>query len=463
MPESRSPRPFLLALLASLLVTAAAHAQAKRSVIIILMDSLRADHLQTYGYDRATSPNILAFSKKATVFEQAYPAAAWTRPSILALLTGRYSSELTTNLGGGSPLKDGHPTLASVLHSYKYTTAAFYNTAQLDPKAANLQGFDKYVDYGDKDYVAGHVDAGVDKTIEFLDSTSKPVFVFLHVLDPHHPYLPIRDYFGNVPAQKYRDSYPLATEMPPYRKDKIDQCALVKDWKIVPELAELYDSEIRDLDAQVGRLLKFLEEDKRYRDATVIVTSDHGEEFGEHGGLYHGARFYEESIRVPLIVRDPTMPHSIGRRVSSVVSLVDVAPTILQSLGIGYSEAEYSGKSFLSYLTRRLGPPRDTAIIERLGCGYDLMATVRKGDWKMIIRITRPQIELYNLKADPGEKHDLSESKAPRVRAAYKEVYGVFDQWFRKVNRPLSSRNGDVTPPLPPELQERMKALGYLQ
>lgn len=463
MPDL-TPKRTLPALLIALFLAATAQAQANRSVIIILMDSLRADHLQTYGYARATSPNILAWSRRATVFEQAYPSASWTRPSILSLLTGRYSSELTTNVGGGSPLKDGHPSLATVLHSYKYTTAAIYNTAQLDPKAANVRaGFDKYIDYGGREAVDAYVGKGVDTTIDFLDSANKPAFVFLHILDPHHPYIPTRDYFGNVPPTKYRDSYSFATGVPAYNKDNVEPCYLVKDPKTVPEMAELYDSEIRELDVQVGRLLKFLDDDKRYRDALVIITSDHGEEFGEHGGLYHGARFYEESLRVPLIVRNPALPYSIGRRVPSVVSLVDVAPTILQSVGIGYSESEYSGQSLLPYFTRRGGLPRDTAIIERPGCGYDATIAIRKANWKMIMRLTRPKIELYDLQTDPGERRDLSASKAVKVRKASVEINTLFESWYRKVNRPLATRNGDATPPLPPELQQRLKALGYLQ
>jgi len=458
------PKRTIAQLLVTLFFTVAAQAQAQRSVVVILMDSLRADHLQTYGYGRATSPNILAFSRRATVFEQAYPSASWTRPSILSLLTGRYSSELTTNIGGGSPLKDGHPTLATVLRSWKYTTAAFYNTAQLAPPAANVQtGFDTYVDYGTKEYVEANVGRGVDKTIEFLESAGKPAFVFLHVLDPHHPYIPARDYFGNVPPKKYLDSYSFATGIPKYQPDKVEPCFLVKDMATVPEMAELYDSEIRELDVEVGRLLRYLDGEKRYRDALVIITSDHGEEFGEHGGLFHGARFYEESLRVPLIIRDPKYPYSIGRRVTSVVSLVDVLPTILSLTGIAYPESAYSGKSMLLYFTRREGPPRDTAIIERPGCGFDATVAIRKGPWKMIIRITRPKIELYDLQADPGEKHDLSGSKAAKVRRAYADLYGTFEAWYRTVNRPLATRNGDATPPLPPELRERLKALGYLQ
>ncbi len=457
----------ILPVLIAFVLPVLAQAETHRSIVIILMDSLRADHLQTYGYGRETSPNILAFSRRATVFEQTYPAASWTRPSILSLLTGRYSSELTTNLGGGSPLKDGHPTIATVLRSYGYTTAAIYNTAQLEPKAANVQGgFDQYVDYGSQqagEYVEAFVGRGVDKTIDFLRSARKPAFVFLHVLDPHHPYIPTRDYFGNVPTNKFRDSYSFATMTTKYEPDKVEPCYLVKNPATVPEMAELYDSEIRELDVQVGRLLRFLDDDPRYRDALVIVTSDHGEEFGEHGGLYHGARFYEESIRVPLIVRDPARPYSIGRRVPSVVSLVDLAPTILGSVGISDSDSDYSGKSLLPYFGRRGGLPRDTAIIERLGCGYDAAASVRKGQWKMILRITRPNIELYDLRADPGEKHDLAGSKRPAVRAAYRDLYATFETWYHRVNRPLATRTGDATPPLPPELRERLKALGYVQ
>lgn len=449
----------------AVLFPAAARAETHRSVIVVIMDSLRPDHLQTYGYGRATSPNILAFSRRATVFEHAYAAASWTRPSILSLMTGMYSGELSTAHGGGVPLKDGHPTAATILRSYGYTTGAIYNTAQLVPLATNMQGgFDAYVDYGNPaDHVEAYVAAGVNATIKFLRSARKPAFVLLHVLAPHHPYIPSKDYFGNVPTMKYRDSYSfVAPGIPAYQPDKIVPCYRVNDFATIPEMGQLYDSEIRELDVEVGRLFRFIDQDPRYRDALVIVTADHGEEFGEHGSLYHGAQFYEESLRVPLIIRDPTRPYGVGRRVPSVVSLVDALPTILSCIDIPYQASDFSGQSLLMYFSRRGGPQRELAFIERPGCGDEEVAAVRKGEWKMIVRITRETTELYDLKTDPGEKHDLSGTKVPAVRAAEKDLYAEFEHWYRYVNRPLATRNGDNTPPLPPELRERMEALGYL-
>lgn len=460
----RRGRSLAAALVIALLLPVAAAANPTRPVIIVLLDSLRADHLQAYGYGRATSPNILAFSKGATVFETTYAAASWTPPSIMSLLTGQYSSELTTNPGGGAPLTDGHPTLGTVFRAWGYTTALIYNTAQLAPAASNLQGgFDRYIDYGDKDFVLGHTDRGVDTTIDFLRSAKKPAFVFLHILDPHHPYLPSHDYFGNVPTNKYRNSMSYATPSPQYDPNKVEQCYLVKDWSTVPEMAQLYDSEIRDADAQIGRLLQFIDNDARYRDAVVVITGDHGEEFGEHGGLYHGARFYDESLRVPLIIRDRTRPYSVGRRVPYVASLVDVAPTMLSLAGIPFERTQYSGQTLLPYFTRRGGLPRDTAFIEKPGCSFDPIVAVRKGKWKMILRLTRTHVEMYDLASDPGEKHDLASSKLPEVRRAHADLYNAFETWYHYVNRPLATRSGDKTPPLPADLRERLKALGYLQ
>jgi arylsulfatase A-like enzyme len=441
--------------------------QSSRSVIVIEMDSLRADHVQSYGYPRATTPNILAFSRRATVFQQAYPAASWTRPSIQSFLTGRYNSELNTSISGNAPLKANHPTLATVLRSYGYATAAFYNTAQLNPAVSNIQGgFDTFVDYGESggaDKLNARVAVGVERTINFLRSARSPAFVFLHVLDPHHPYVPQRNYFGDIPTEKYRNSYSFATGAPDFDPKQVLPCYMAKDLSTIPEMVQLYDSEIRELDVEVGRLLQFIDNDSRYRDALVIITSDHGEEFAEHGGLFHGARFYEESLRVPLIIRDPTRRYSVGRNVDSVVSQVDVLPTILDLLGIVVAPSDYSGTSLLQYFGRRGGRPRETAVIERIGCGFDPIVAVRKGPWKMIIRLTRPKVEFYNLPDDPGEKNDLAQRQTPAIRRAYMGVYATFEDWYRRVNRPLASRNGDSTPPLPADIRERLKALGYLQ
>jgi arylsulfatase A-like enzyme len=463
MDSQRLSLPLVLALL--LFSTAAIADEAPRSVVLIVIDSLRADHLQTYGYGRATSPEILAFSRNATVFTRAYPASNWTRPSIQALLTGRYPAELTSNPGGGSPLKDGHPTLGSALASYGYRTVGFYNTGQLEPAASNIGGFADWIDYGGtkgEDVAHAFVERGTQRTIDFLRDTRKPAFVFLHILDPHHPYLPSRNYFGKTPIDAYRDSWNMVRPTEAYSPDNITTCQLAKDVSAAAGMAELYDSEIREMDRDLGKLLHFLESDARYRNALVILTADHGEEFGEHGGFYHGARFFEESVRVPLIIRDPQRPYSRGRRVDSIVSLVDVAPTIINALGLPAENDTYSGRSLVEYLARRGGLPRETVFMDKPGCGYDGIVAVRDGDWKMIALRTRRKLELYNLRTDPAEKRDRAAEASPEVREELRRISGLYEAWDRRVTRPLPTRTGDVTPSLPPELEERLKALGYI-
>jgi len=438
-------------------------AERQRSVVLVIIDSLRPDHLQTYGSRRATSPEILRFSKTATVFTNAYANAPWTRPSLLSMMTGRYASEITM------PLLDDEPTLGTVLRSWGYRTGGFYNSAQLHPTLANIQpGFDRYVDYGGTsgaDLTQGFVGRGIDKTIEFLKESKKPTFAFLHILDPHHPYLPQRNLFGSTPTSKYRDSSSLVRDREPFQPGKIIQCLLAKDLSIAGELRELYDSEIHEVDSQLGRLFRFLETDPRYKDALVIVTSDHGEEFGEHGGWYH-ARMYDETLRVPLIIRDPVRPHGRGRRVDSIISHVDLAPTILQSLGISFTKSDYSGKGYLEYFTRRGGIPRTTVFFEKPGCAYEPINAVRYRQWKMIIYLSQgvAKIELFNLDKDPREQQDLSESKDPAAKAAMAEILRGYGEWHRAITSSLKTRAGrGKGDPLPPELLKRLKALGYLE
>ena len=456
---------FIAAALALLAAAGAAAADRQRSVVLIVVDSLRADHLQTYGYRRATSPEILAFSRNAAVFTQAYTAGDWTPPSIQSLLTGRFPAELNSNPGGGAPLKDGHPTLGTALAAYGYRTAGFYNSGQLVPTMANVGGFDKWVDYGGTGGMDGtkpHVGRGIDQSIEWLRDSKKPSFLFLHILDPHYPYLPSRNYFGETPVRAYQNATNSVQPTPPYSAEVIGTCLLAKDLSDAPKMAELYDSEIREMDRGLGRLLRFLETDENYRHALVVLTADHGEEFGEHGGYFHGARFYEESVRVPLIVRDPARPYSRGRRVDSLVSLVDVAPTIMEALGLAVGRDLFSGKSLVEYLARRGGVARDTVFIDKPGCGYESIVAVRHGDWKLIAHRTRRKLELYNLRSDPAEKRDRSGDKSAEVIAELRRLYGIYEAWDRRVTRPLATRNGDVAPLIPPELRERLKALGYL-
>jgi arylsulfatase A-like enzyme len=439
-----------------------AAAQEKPSVIVIAIDSLRPDHLQTYGYGRATSPEILRFSQRATVFTNAYSSSSWTRPAVESLMTGQYSSELNLNPGGGTPLKDGHGTIATVLHSYGYGTAAIYHSPQLTKPLMNLQGFDEDTDYGQNDSaLTPYVARGIDRALSYLQSKSKPVFLLFHLLDPHMPYAPKVNHFGRTPVNQYGGSW--VTPDPDCDKNRAQTCNLALKPELTGEMQELYDSEIAELDAELGRLFRYLDATPRYKNAFVVLTADHGEEFVEHGGLYHGARLYEETIRIPLIVRSPQRPYSAGRRVDSFVSLVDLAPTILQAAGIAFEESDYSGRTLIPFLGRRAGVPRATVFIEKLGCACEYASAVRSGDWKMIVH-TQPKqrIELYDLRNDPREKNDLANSKRAAAQRAKAMLAGKIDAWTRHVLRPLATRADDTTPPIPARLRNRLKALGYI-
>jgi arylsulfatase A-like enzyme len=459
-------RPLLLAALA-LACFAAAPLQAagqQRSVILIVVDSLRADHLATYGYRRATTPEINRFAQTSAVFTNAYSTSTWTPPSIMSILTGEYSWELNSNPRGDIPLTNGHRTIATLLASYGYETAGFYNTPyQLSPEAANVGGFDRWTDYGTSAPAApAFVARGIDLALEALRSTTKPVFLFLHVLDPHNPYTPERNHFGRTPPDRFPSPVDWILPDAVYSVGKVSRCQLTKDPALIPQMMELYDSEILEADRELGRLLRFLESDRRYRDALVILTGDHGEEFGEHGGLYHGARFFEETVRVPLIIRDPLRPSSAGRRVGSTTSHVDLLPTILQAVGIPFQPADYSGRSLVEFLARRGGAPRSTVFIEKTACGYDAVGAVRMGDWKLIVGIDEPRVELYDLRNDPGETRDLSHDRSQAARNARERLLEAYATWRRHVTRPLDSRNGADPKGITPEMRRRLEALGYI-
>src|SRR5229473_502671 len=236
-------------------------AEEQRSVIIILMDALRPDHLQTYGYQRATSPEILRFSRRSAVFTNAYSAASWTRPSIESLLTGEYPSELSSNPGGGVPLAGRHAGLATVLKSYGYRTGVFYNTAQMTPQLMNLTDFDAYVDYGGTAGVDLHhafVARGVDQAIDFLKSSSQPTFLFLHILDPHMPYEPPVNLFGSTPVLKFLTPMDwIRDAVPDCAKNRNAECHIALDPSAAGQMEELYDSEIAAVDHELGRLFRF--------------------------------------------------------------------------------------------------------------------------------------------------------------------------------------------------------------
>jgi arylsulfatase A-like enzyme len=349
----------------------------RADVVIITVDALRADHVGAYGYRRNTTPNIDALAQRGVRFERAYSQAPNTSFSSTTILTGKYYPTLARLRP-----PDGQDTLPLLLRRYGIKTAAFY------PPAVFYVDPDKLKAYADSNFhfeyvkVGGYVDAPrrVTEVAEFF-AADRPAraFLWLHFFEPHEPYVrwPGHD-FG-------------------------------------PSDIDRYDSEIAYVDAAIGQLVAYLEQHRP--GAIVILSADHGEEFDEHGGRYHGSTLYEEQLRVPLIIAVPGVPAHV---VPGPVELVDLAPTILGLLDIPIP-VRMRGTDLGPWLAQ---PP---AAATRLPPAF-----AELGDQRMVATATEKLIcsekegfcAYYDLQADPREQKNLADARPDRLAALRAELDG---------------------------------------
>jgi len=357
------------------------HALRNRpNVILITIDTLRADRLALHGYGEGHTPNLTRLANRGVVFERGRSHAPITLPSHASILTGLYPPQHGARTNGNTQLSREHTTLAERLKAVGYRTGAFVSAFVLDSRFGLDQGFDHYDDdledgrtkwssFGVKDRRAGTT---VDRAIAWLDEpqaeNEDPTFVWLHLYDPHYDYDP--------PA--------------PFNS-----------------LAEPYDGEIAYADAQLARLLGHLELQGRLDDSLVIVTSDHGESFGEHGEQTHSLFVYEATQHVPMIVQFPNRAHA-GKRSPATARHIDIVPTVLSVLGVDTSEP-LVGRSLLSAVEAEepawMTESYAEAILPQDQFGWSPLFALEQDGFKYI---AAPRPELYDLRQDQHERTDLS-------------------------------------------------------
>ena len=370
-------RIVLAVFIAGLLCRVARAAEkAGPNVVVITIDTLRADHLACYGYKRIKTPEIDQLAKSGVRFANAFTAVPITLPSHTALMTGQYPMATGVHDFSGNKVAPGSMTLARVLQGHGYSTAAFIGSAALDSRFGLNQGFGTYYDHFNLghgreihlDEIERRGDKVVDLALKWLASHhQKPFFLWVHLYDPHAPYDPPESYAG-----LYR-THP-------------------------------YDGEIAFADAQVGRLFGYLKQQHLYENTLIALASDHGESLGEHGEKTHGFFIYNATLHVALIVRIPGDP---PRVVQQGVSLIDVMPTILQALGIT-RPASVQGQSLLSLMLGHSSGDASGQYSENyaplIHFGWNRLLGF---EWHGMQYIDTTRPELYNLKTDPHELHNL--------------------------------------------------------
>ena len=456
------------------------------TLILVSIDSLRADHLGAYGYDRPTSPTIDRLAGEGLLFSRAYSTTSWTLPSHAALLTGLddYSHGA---IGPRNPLPENVDTLAEQLGRVGVRSVGFFTGPFLHPSYGFGQGFGEYVDctsYGwepegdpatDTPHDASHRDVTnpilLEKISGWLDARSAEMaqkgkrphfFVFIHMWDVHYDYIPPPeyvqrfdpDYRGDLTGEDFLDNERIHRDMPP---------------RDLQHLVSLYDAEIRYTDDTLGELLRLFEQRNWLQRSAVIVTSDHGEEFFEHGGYGHGLSLDEEVLHVPLIlwIAGQRPVRSVS---NEVVSLIDVMPMVCdlfgadcRSHGAGVSlwpqywdpQPQALRGDALAEITNRYLKRNMTAVVDEKG------KLIRWNESGRLIYYPEPRQE-----GEARGSFRVKRRKLARYPAEVRETLELLQRRETRARREGTRARESAAPSdakIDPDTLRQLEALGYLE
>lgn len=474
---------------------------AKRpNVLLIVLDTVRADHLSVYGYARSTTPGLERLAREGVTFEQALAPAPWTLPSHATLFTGLYPVQ--HHSGRFHPRLDQHlTTLPELLHAQGYQTVAFSNNTWISRATNFHQGFDHFEDFrgiwrvwrsasrllavqvyrvfrpaqlhGDHSGGAGVTNQAIRRWFNAQHDPSRPFLLFINYLDAHFPYHPPDPYWRKFVEPAH---LALATELLDDKaQDDADYTPPPIKWEPAKwgALTDLYDGELFYLDAMLTELFDDLRQRGLYDDTLVVITSDHGEHLGEHDLFLHRFSVYEPTLRIPLLMRLPgRLP--AGLRVPDWVGLTDVFPTVLKLLAVeppADVQAVLPGRSLVGSPVA-VPPGRmllgDYEIPDNLLPRYRQKTTVtderyfRRGlrslhyeNWKFIWG-TDGRHELYDLEHDPLEKNDLLQQAPEQARAMETRLQAVLAGLPKM-------RDAEAAGELDDETKAQLRALGYIE
>lgn len=432
-------------------------------VVLITIDTLRPDHLGCYGYARPTSPWIDGIARAGLRFEAAYSTSSWTPPAMASVMTSLYPRDHAVTHGlvqtqmiiEQEVLSDTLSTLAEILRGAGYRTFGVSTSAHLTRELGFAQGFDRF-EYLHFEDARSARQVVARWRLEILRSPR--AFVWIHLFDPHDPYIPhspwamrfeprllamrdlrLRGTLGEIRDMWRREGLPLDPALPQ-----------------VDVMRAAYDSEIRYSDDELARLVADLDLGP---DRLLILTSDHGEAFFEHGHLGHGQNLHEELVRIPMIVSTPASLGMSGT-IRSPVSLLDVMPTILEAASVPVPERA-EGRSLLQTAReeRANGPAFERPLFAEVwdqdpGRSARVWKMLRRGQDKLLVRIGGQEAALFDLAADPGERDDLS-ARDPQKLATMRAELAAWIRQGRPVARPRSVRVSEET-------RELLRSLGYL-
>jgi arylsulfatase A-like enzyme len=419
------------------------------NLLLVSIDTLRGDMLGCYGHDRPTSPALDTIAAQGTLFETAVSPSPWTLPAHASLLTGLYPMRHGVK-SHRLRLAAGISTLAVHLRKRGFTTAAIVNSHNLTRRYGLGRGFQSH------DYVRESLEEAAPSDVhararQWLAEAREPFFLFLHFYDVHSDYRSMPPYEAMFERPYDGPVTGSTAQLLAHRAGRMDF-----DERGRERLIDLYVAGIRQMDDGLAELVDLLEGEGLRERTLLVITSDHGEEFLEHGAVLHGRTQYDEVLRVPLVLHGQGVPE--GLRVGEPVSLIDVVPTVLSLLGQPILPG-VDGRDVSPLL--RGEAPGD--LQERMLFGeadhnnreHDITRSVRYADFKLTYnRLTR-ETRLYDLSNDPAERVDVKDQHPELVSTLWEEL-----QAFEHLSVGTAGRE---LPALAPEDEDRLRALGYLE
>lgn len=424
-------------------------------VVLLLIDTLRADHLGAYGATRPTTPNLDALAAEGVVYTRAYAQSCWTLSSVASLLTGLYPHEHLVKRDGSSSSRFGAlaPSAVALAESARaagYSTGAWVNNTFLAPEFALNQGFDTYDWQGADQSKHRTGDETVAQALRWLDQQTGPTFLLVHLIEPHMSYVPPDDVHGTFASRS----------APPLPYPYLPSSAELNTWitgryqpsdEVKAYMGALYAEEVLTADRAAGRLVAGLKARARWSQTALIVTADHGEELWDHGGFEHGDTLYGEVTRVPLIAAG-----AIPRRgqVHTVVELLDLYQGVLALMGADRPAGTHG--EILWDLRDVPGAPSRVALSESPLYG-NAAASVVDRDARLVFDLATKLAEAWAVDADGRELERLHGERRDQVGARLFPV--------------LQARRPNLTP-LPvehpitidrPELFDQLRSLGYIE
>jgi arylsulfatase A-like enzyme len=461
----RGARPLAALVAALALLATACRSSRPPNVILIVIDTMRADRMAAGGATRTVAPFLEELAARGTSFRNAYAQAPWTAGSVASLMTSRYMVQHGVT-GFDKKLADDETTLAEVLKGAGYRTLGLSANGLITRHLGVAQGYDRYQTFpiGKNErpnylWFPARAQTVNAKALEFIDEEPKgaPLFLYVQYMEPHAPYDPPAEYLRALRGDRETPS-----------SDDINGMWIVGDlFKPPPDLmqtiVDFYDASIMAMDTQIARLFDELAARGLLDDALVVVTADHGEGFHEHGMIGHGKSLYEAEVRVPLVIVPPGGMSPVVR--DEVVQLVDVAPTILDFAGIA-PPATFEGHSLRPLMQTGwrawfADPPPARPALSELQKLLEIDETTKPRrmlvdpERRKVIRSEDGQSEWFDLRSDPGERD--ANGLSPQERTALgTELDALLEHLAARATPGQTRELDDAT-------RERLKALGYVR